>query len=36
MTIKPEQTLQDAEDIVATYKISGVPVDDDNGILVGI
>ncbi|MFY4779748.1 IMP dehydrogenase, partial [Aliarcobacter butzleri] len=30
------QTLQDAEDIMATYKISGVPVVDDNGILVGI
>src|SRR5574344_1001208 len=36
ITIKPEQTLQDAEDIMATYKISGVPVVDDNGILVGI
>lgn len=36
ITIKPEQTLQDAEDIMASYKISGVPVVDDNGILVGI
>ena len=36
ITIKPEQTLQDAEDIMATYKISGVPVVDVNGILVGI
>ncbi len=36
ITIKPEQTLQDAEDIMATYKISGVPVVDENGILVGI
>ncbi|MFW2454305.1 CBS domain-containing protein, partial [Aliarcobacter butzleri] len=26
----------DAEDIMATYKISGVPVVVDNGILVGI
>ncbi|MBY0540411.1 MAG: IMP dehydrogenase [Arcobacteraceae bacterium] len=36
ITIKPHQTLQDAEDIMASYKISGVPVVDDNGILVGI
>ena len=36
VTIKPEQTLQDAEDIMASYKISGVPVVDDNNILVGI
>jgi IMP dehydrogenase len=36
ITIKPSQTLQDAEDIMASYKISGVPVVDDNGILVGI
>ena len=36
ITIKPEQTLQDAEDIMASYRISGVPVVDDNGILVGI
>lgn len=36
ITIKPSQTLQDAEDIMATYKISGVPVIDDNGILIGI
>ena len=36
ITIKPEQTLQDAEDIMASYKISGVPVVDDYNILVGI
>ncbi|RXJ82102.1 IMP dehydrogenase [Arcobacter sp. F2176] len=36
ITIKPDQTIQDAEDIMASYKISGVPVVDDNGILVGI
>src|SRR5574344_1361187 len=36
VTIKPNQTLQDAEDIMATYKISGVPVVDDKGILLGI
>ncbi len=36
ITIKMEQTLQDAEDIMASYKISGVPVVDDNQILLGI
>ena len=36
ITVKPDQTLQDAEDIIASYKISGVPVVDDNNILVGI
>ncbi|XPV70557.1 MAG: IMP dehydrogenase [Halarcobacter sp.] len=34
--ITPEQTLQDAEDIMASYRISGVPVVDENNILVGI
>lgn len=34
--ITPDQTLQEAEDIMATYKISGVPVVDENKILVGI
>ena len=36
VTIKKEQTLQDAEDIMASYKISGVPVVDENNILLGI
>ncbi len=36
VTVKPGQTLQDAEDIMASYKISGVPVVDDNNILLGI
>ncbi len=36
ITVKPDQTLQDAEDIMASYKISGVPVVDDNNVLVGI
>ena len=36
ITIKKEQTLQDAEDIMATYKISGIPVVDDNNFLLGI
>ncbi len=36
ITIKKEQTLQDAEDIMATYKISGIPVVDDSNSLLGI
>ncbi|RXK14606.1 IMP dehydrogenase [Halarcobacter mediterraneus] len=36
VTITPNQTLQDAEDIMASYKISGVPVVDDNNKLLGI
>ena len=36
ITIKKDQTLQDAEDIMAEYKISGVPVVDDNNLLLGI
>ncbi len=36
VTIKKNQTLQDAEDIMASYKISGVPVVDDNNVLLGI
>ncbi|RXI48034.1 IMP dehydrogenase [Malaciobacter mytili] len=36
VTITPEQTLQDAEDIMASYKISGVPVVDENNTLLGI
>jgi len=36
ITIKMDQTLQDAEDIMAEYKISGVPVVDDNKMLLGI
>ncbi len=36
ITIKKDQTLQDAEDIMASYKISGVPVVDDEQNLLGI
>ena len=36
ITIKKDQTLQDAEDIMAEFKISGVPVVDDNKKLLGI
>ncbi len=35
VTIEPTQTIRDAHDIMATYRISGVPVT-QNGILVGI
>ena len=36
VTIQKHQTLQDAEDIMASYKISGVPVVDENNTLLGI
>ncbi len=36
ISIKPEQTLQDAENIMKDYKISGVPVVDDDNNLLGI
>lgn len=36
ITIKKDQTLQDAEDIMASYKISGIPVVDDENFLLGI
>ena len=31
-----DNTLQDADDIMAKYKISGVPIVDENNILIGI
>lgn len=36
VTLGPEATLQDAEQIMARYHISGVPITDDGGRLVGI
>ncbi len=36
ISVKPDQTLQDAEDLMASYKISGVPVVDDDNNLLGI
>ena len=36
VSITPSQTLQDAEDIMRTYKISGVPVVDEDNTLLGI
>lgn len=36
VTIRPDQRIQDALDVMARYKISGVPVTDADGKLVGI
>jgi IMP dehydrogenase len=36
ITLPPEATLQQAEDIMSTYKISGVPIVDKEKKLVGI
>ncbi len=36
VTIKKDQTLQDAEDIMASYRISGVPVVNESNKLLGI
>lgn len=36
ITLKADNTLHDAEAIMSTYKISGIPIIDDNGILKGI
>jgi len=34
--VSPKQTLEDAENIMKEYKISGVPVVDENNVLLGI
>jgi IMP dehydrogenase len=36
VTCRPEQTISEALEVMARYKISGVPVVDDKGKLVGI
>lgn len=36
VTLPPQATLKEAEAIMSTYHISGVPITDDNGYLVGI
>ena len=36
ISIKADATVKDALDLMAEYHISGVPVVDDNGILIGI
>jgi len=36
ITLQPDHRLQDAEDIMSSYHISGVPITDQQGKLVGI
>jgi len=36
VTMRPRQRIREALDVMARYKISGVPVTDENGKLVGI
>lgn len=36
ITLRPDATLADAEALMSRYKISGVPITDDSGRLVGI
>ncbi|RME66519.1 MAG: IMP dehydrogenase [Caldilineae bacterium] len=36
ITLRPDNTLQDAEDVMSHYHISGVPITDDHGRLLGI
>ena len=35
-TLRPDRSLRDANDLMARYHISGVPITNENGILVGI
>ncbi len=34
--LNPETTIQEAVNLMARYRISGVPITDDKGVLVGI
>ena len=36
VTLHPTATLQEAEDLMARFKFSGVPITDSTGVLVGI
>jgi IMP dehydrogenase len=36
ITLRPDQSVQDAEDLMARYHVSGVPITDRHGKLVGI
>lgn len=36
ITLRPDRPVQDAEDLMARYHISGVPITDEHGCLVGI
>ncbi|MEZ4640484.1 MAG: IMP dehydrogenase [Caldilineaceae bacterium] len=36
ITLRPDNTLEEAEGVMSRYRISGVPITDDNGKLIGI
>jgi len=36
LTLRPDQSVQEAEDLMARYHVSGVPITDTDGKLVGI
>ena len=36
ITLRPENTLADAEEVMSRYHISGVPITDDDNLLLGI
>lgn len=36
LTVGPEATLQELDDLCATYRVSGLPVVDENNVLLGI
>src|SRR4249920_3974957 len=36
VTLRPEDSVADALELMARYRISGVPITDDEGVLVGI
>jgi IMP dehydrogenase len=36
ITLQPDQLVSDAEELMSTYRISGVPITDESGHLVGI
>ena len=36
VTLRPEDSVADALELMARYRISGVPITDDGGVLVGI
>ncbi|MGH2542875.1 MAG: IMP dehydrogenase [Ardenticatenaceae bacterium] len=36
ITLRPDNTLRDAENLMSTYRISGVPITEEGGKLVGI
>ena len=36
ITLRPENTLADAEEVMSHYHISGVPITDDDNLLLGI